>query len=167
MQKVSMLLNRLYSFEKFVCALGFAVMTTLVLLDIGSREIFSTSITWAQKSAVYLMIWLGFMGASLTSANGGHLRPEMADQLWKGKTKTIIQFLEQAVIALFCLGMASIGFEYILESRTLGDVSVFTGLPMWILQLAIPYSFFSMGLRHAAYAIIPALKPVRSPEEYQ
>lgn len=150
------LLNRI---EKRVCSAGFAAMTFLVLFDVFGREVLSKSFPWAQKSAVYLMIWLGFLGASLTSATGGHLRPEIADRLWKGALKTWIGALSQLMTAVFCAGLAAYAWGYVQESKALGDVSVVVGLPMWIVQLAIPYTFASMAVRHFCYAVFPAIRP--------
>jgi TRAP-type C4-dicarboxylate transport system permease small subunit len=161
------ILNFVYQIEKFISAAGFALMTLLVLLDIFSREVLKVSFPWSQKSAVYLMIWLGFVGASLTSAKNAHLRPEIADKLWQGKLKPVGGFLEQLVIATFCLTMAYVSAGYIQESKTMGDHSVVTGIPMWILQLAIPYAFTSMGFRHLIYSLIPSIKPVRTVEDHK
>jgi TRAP-type C4-dicarboxylate transport system permease small subunit len=142
-------------------------MTLLVLLDIIGREVLQTSFPWAQKSAVYLMIWMGFVGACLTSAKGAHLRPEIADKLWRGVGKTLSQFLEQALIATFCGGMAYLAWDYVGESKTMGDLSVVTGTPMWMIQAAIPYTFASMAIRHSFYAFFPGLKPIRSVEDHK
>lgn len=160
-------LDVLFQVEKTICALGFAVMTFFVLLDIFSREVLSISFPWAQKSAVYLMIGLGFIGAALTSSQGKHLRPEIADQLWKGKTKIIVGMIEQLVIASFCLTMAYVGTGYVIESKSMGDVSVVTGIPLWIVQVVIPYAFASMSIRHLIFAFYPKLRPVVSAKDHK
>ena len=111
------------------------------------------------------MIWLGFIGASLTSAKGAHLRPEIADKLWRGVGKKIADALAQLITAAFCLGMAYLAYRYVMESKAMGDVSVVTGIPLWIVQLAIPYTFASMALRHFAYSIMPAIRPITRIED--
>jgi len=148
--------------EVVLAASCFGWMTVLTLTDVLGREVFKTGVVWAQKSAVYLMIWGGFLGSSLTSATGGHLRPELADKLWPKKLRPFIGSLEQALTAAFCLGLFYLATSYVSSSRELGDLNVVTGLPVWVIQLVIPYTFLSMGLRHLAYAIWPKLRPVKT-----
>jgi len=134
-------------------------MALLTLMDVINREAFRLGLPWLQKSAVYLMIWGGFLGAALTTARGAHLRPEVTDRLWPKKTRPLIHSVEEFLTGLFCAAMAVLSISYVMDSKSMGDSNVATGLPIWVIQLVIPYSFASMAIRHLAYAFLPKLRP--------
>jgi len=145
--------------ERWVAGVAMLGISSLVFADIVSRELLSHSLPWAMKSSVYLMIWVGFLGACLTSAKGGHLRPALADKLWPADLQPVYLTLQNAMQAIFCFGACYYSYLYVRESFELGDVEVVVGAPLWLLQLVMPYSFFSLGLRHLIFAGFPALRP--------
>ena len=69
--------------QRILAGICIALLSVLISLDIFGRELFSHGFHWAQKTSVYLMIWAGFLGSSLTNNKGAHLRPEIADKLWR------------------------------------------------------------------------------------
>jgi TRAP-type C4-dicarboxylate transport system permease small subunit len=153
------LLNRLLTFEKLLCAFLMLVIFLLVLLDICSREVLKNSLPWAQKLAVYCMIWAGFIGASLVSAKNAHLRPEIADKLWSkffGEQGLLYFFRAQnLVLCLFCLTLGYYSVLYIQESYEFAEKNIVLDISTWILQLAMPYTFLSMFVRHLYFVINP------------
>ena len=89
------------SIERMMATIFMVAMTLLVIFDVFSREILNQGIPWAQKSAVYLMIWGGFLGAVMISEKAGHLRPEVADALW-GKKQWLFVKIQNIITILFC-----------------------------------------------------------------
>jgi TRAP-type C4-dicarboxylate transport system permease small subunit len=153
------ILNRLLTVEKLVCAFLMMVIFLLVLLDISAREVFKNSLPWAQKLAVYCMIWAGFIGASLVSAKNAHLRPELADKLWSkffGKQgPEYFVRAQNAVLCLFCLTLGYYSLQYIHESYEFAEKNIVLDISTWILQLAMPYTFLSMFVRHLYFVFNP------------
>lgn len=148
------IIDTLTKVEKSLAALFIFLMTIFVIFDIGSREIFETGIPWAQKTAVYLMIWSGFLGAILISHKASHLRPEIADKLWMKKPQLFVR-IQNFVSLTLILILFYYAFSYVSETKEFGDKSVILGVKLWILQLIIPYSLLSMSLRHLYFMIHP------------
>jgi TRAP-type C4-dicarboxylate transport system permease small subunit len=134
------------------------ILTVFVILDVGARELFRTGIPWAQKGAVYMMIWAGFLGAILVAQKVEHLRPEVADKLWTGKLRPIYLRLHNLLVFGFTAAMAYYSWTYVLESREFGDRNVIIDMPMWVLQAIIPYTFFSMSFRYLYFIFSPREK---------
>ncbi len=149
------LINIISYVEKRVAALCMAVMTVLIIFDVLSREIFNKGIPWAQKSAVYLMIWGGFIGAILVAEKAAHLRPEVADKLWGENRKALFIRVQNFVMLIFCGVFLFYSYKYVAESLSFGDKSVVLQVPLWFLQLVIPYTFFSMALRNIYFIFNP------------
>ncbi len=131
----------------------------LVIADVGLREMFGQGITWAQKVAVYLMIWAGFIGGGITNHKGGHLRPELADKLWGEKGANVFHFLRHFITGLFCVIAAYYSVIYIIESYELGDRSPIVDVSLWVVQIVIPLSFILMSVQSISFAFIKDLRP--------
>jgi TRAP-type C4-dicarboxylate transport system permease small subunit len=144
--------------ERLVASILIFFLTTFVVMDVGIREIFKQSLPWAQKGAVYMMIWAGFLGAVLVTQKVEHLRPEIADKIWKGKLKSFYLRANNFLIFLFTLAMTYYSTLYVLESREFADRNVIIDMPMWGLQAIIPYCFFSMSLRYFYFILHPQEK---------
>ena len=149
-------LNILTKVESFIAGFFIALLSGFVIFDVLSREIFNVGHPWAQKSAVYLMIWAGFLGAALVAQKASHLRPEIADKIWGEKRLAILVRVQNIVIILFCAFFMIASISYVMESYEFGDKSVVLRISLWILQLVIPYTFFSIALRSFYYLINPA-----------
>ncbi|HXH76570.1 MAG TPA: TRAP transporter small permease subunit [Bacteriovoracaceae bacterium] len=155
---ISRALDVLTKIEKVIASLFIFVLTVFVILDVGARELFKTGIPWAQKGAVYMMIWAGFIGAILVAHKLEHLRPEVADKFWTGKLKPWYLRIQNFLVFIFCAVMAWYSVVYVIESREFADRNIIIDMPMWILQSVIPYCFFSMSLRYLYYSFSPREK---------
>lgn len=156
---ISKLLKYLLLFEKAIAVFSIGFMSILVIVDIAGREIFSGGIAWAQKMAVYLMIWAGFLGASLTAHKGTHLRPEIADGLWPKKALPLFHRLRHFFTALFSIYFAYHSYLYVYESWELGDTSPVLDLSIWIVQIVIPLTFALIGFKSLIFSIWTDLMP--------
>jgi TRAP-type C4-dicarboxylate transport system permease small subunit len=152
------LCDLLTKIERLIASLLILLLTALVITDVAAREIFKTGLPWAQKGAVYMMIWAGFLGAILIAHKAEHLRPEVADKLWTGKSKIYFLRIQNFLVFLFCGAMTWYSIQYVSESREFADRNIIIDTPMWILQMVIPYSFFSMSLRYLFYTFSPKEK---------
>lgn len=152
----------LHQLEKWIAAFCAACLTLLIITDVITREGFELGLPWAQKAAVYFMIWMGFLGAIMMSHKNEHLRPEFADKIFKGKLSVIVPRLQHLVTAAFTGLLAYSAYVYVLETREFGDMNVILDVAMWKLQLVIPYAFFSMTLRHLYYVYKLPVKTERS-----
>jgi len=146
--------------EKLLGGTAFAVLTILMALDVFSRELGTGGVAWAQKGAIILMIWGGIIGASLTSAKGGHLRPEIADKLWPESMKPFLKVIEHLIVTAFCVLMFYLSLKNVDTNRGMGDIHpVLDGLPIWTIMTIFTYVFASMAFRHFIFAIMPNMRP--------
>ena len=134
-------------------------ITVFVVADIFSREILSFSVVWAQKGAVYLMIWAGFIGSSLATSKGAHLRPEIGDKLWPLKFQPTYHRIRHFVTAIFCFFGGVYGIMYLHESFQMGDTNPVIRMPLWIIQIVIPITFYLSAFKNIVYALVPGLMP--------
>lgn len=146
--------------QRILAGICIAVLSILICLDIFGRELFSHGFHWAQKTSVYLMIWAGFLGSSLTNTKGAHLRPEIADKLWPEQLKSTFHRIRHLVTSIFCFGATYFSLIYVSESREFGDSNPMLGdFPLWIVQLVIPLTFILMGSTSLIFSINEKIAP--------
>jgi TRAP-type C4-dicarboxylate transport system permease small subunit len=155
------LLNRLAYLERTVAGIAILLLAILLLGEVFSREIFGSSLPWAQKLALHLMIYAGCLGVSLASSEGKQLRPELGDLILPKSMRPHIASLREACIAIFCLFYFYLSLSYVQQSREFGDVNVVTHIPLWVVQAILPFVFLSLGFKHSVFAFIPTLRPTK------
>ena len=153
------ILRALFAFEVVVAIAAYAVIAGLMLVDVFLREIIGTSIPGAQRISVYLMILLGFLGIGLAAAKGRHLRPRFADGLVPARFVPLAQRAGACVMCACFLFFGYYGTLFVEQSIEYGDRARNIDLPLWIIQLVVPYAFASIALRYAIFALYPALTP--------
>ena len=153
------LLNFLFTFEAAIAILCYTAIAALIMTDVGLREILGTSIRGAQRISVYLMIMTGFLGLGLAASRGRHLRPRFADGLVPNRFATQIDRLGSFLMTLVFLAFGVIGIEFVQVAYEYEDLARNIKIPMWIIQLVVPYAFFSTAVRYAIYTARPDLKP--------
>jgi TRAP-type C4-dicarboxylate transport system permease small subunit len=130
-----------------VCLLG--AMLVVATLQIFLRNIFGTSLFWGDPLTQKLVLWAGFMGASVATREASNIVIDVLARPLPPRAKAwvgaVTDFFSAVVCA--CLLYASISylhFEYMEKSTTLWD------LPGWTLLLVFPISFGLMTLRFTA-----------------
>ena len=144
--------------EKFLVAAMLSAMILLAFLQILLRNAFSTGVSWADPLVRYLVLWVGFIGASLAGKEGKHITIEVFSRWFAGHTRRYLKAISNLISALICGLLTFAGWTFVQNEAQMGS-TVFLDIPVWILQVIIPVSFALMTLRFgfsafAAFAII-------------
>ena len=135
--------------EKTFLVLALLVMPLLVFVVALDR--WSDSINlgwiWATKLAMFLMIWVGFIGASVATKERRHLAIDVAGRVLTPRGVRVATFFTQAIAAGFCFALATYSYDMVLDSREMGDVEGVLPIPLWIIQAILPFSLVVMGAR--------------------
>ncbi|MBW1893663.1 MAG: TRAP transporter large permease subunit [Deltaproteobacteria bacterium] len=138
-----------YEVEKVIIVLALIVMTIAVLLVAVDRwfEWVNFGWFWLTKLAMFLMIWAGFMGASVATKRREHITIDISSKVLTLKGGKIATFFSQAFSAGFCFYMAKLSYLYMAESFRYGDKEGVFPIPLWIIQLVLPITLSMMGAR--------------------
>ena len=141
-----------FQIEKGLLTVALGLMVLLVFLDLVLRETVSSGIPAAQRVALYLMLWVGFLGASLATRGGKHLSMDLLEKLLPDEARRYWQTAVLLGSSAFCFFLARVGALFVLQNRSYGDPPLYYGIPEWGVQSVIPFSFFVMGGRFLAKA---------------
>lgn len=131
-------------------AFGFLVLTLDVLWGVFSRYVLGQQGRWTEELALYLLVWVSLLGASLAYSEGSHLGVDYLVQ----KLDPAARQLSKVLVELLVLGFSAFvlvrgGVALVSETLASGQVSPALGLRMGYVYLAVPLS----GLCFAVFAL--------------
>ncbi|MDA0345890.1 MAG: TRAP transporter small permease [Verrucomicrobia bacterium] len=144
--------NFLVKFLEVFLITAFAVLTLDVLWGVFSRYILNAQSRWTEELAIYLLIWVSLLGASLTYEEKGHLGVDyFVGKLHPDAQKLAAIFVE--LVVLFFAAFALLYGGWVLVSKTLasGQVVPALGWQKGYLYTAVPISgifFIIFSIEH-------------------
>ncbi len=139
--------------EKIFLVIGVSVMVLVVFFDILLRELFDGGFIWAKELAAFLMIWVGFVGASLAAKENKHIVVGIPEKLFPKKVLPYVSLFASVIIFTVTILIAYLGFNYVSETRELGETSLVLKIPLWIVQIIIPISLVIIAFRFIGIGI--------------
>ena len=124
--------NRMWAnVEKVLIGVAMLAMTALSFMDYLRREIsfFGFEIQGGPNMAVVLMVWVGFLGASLAAMERKHLAVDATERLLSGRAARLAKRFSALAAAGFCWYFADYAIELVDESLTAGAGQ--DALPLW------------------------------------
>lgn len=121
---------------------------------------FPNGFIWAQTVALVMTLWVGFLGASMATRDGKHLKVDAAERLFPERVRPVVGALSDLTAALFCLFLAALAVRYcafwydaLRESG--GEAGRYEALPlpMFAAFAILPITFGTIGLRFVASAV--------------
>lgn len=115
--------------------------------------------SWADKRALFMLLWASFFGASMAAKQGRHLKIDLTRKLCPPRFLKYLNTVSYGVAALFTGSLVFIAGIYMFHedygrfwSRTTpGEI------PDWLLVSAIPIAFTIIALRFGARSVASLL----------
>jgi len=117
--------------EKTFISIALLAMTVLSFTDYLRREMpgFNFEIQGGANMAVVLMVWVGFLGASLATRRRKHLAVDATDKILSPKAARIAKRFTSIIAAGFCWKFVTYATDMVDESLTQGKGQ--DALPLW------------------------------------
>lgn len=130
-----------------VSAIGLLMMTFIVGWQVFGRYVLGSSPSWAEQSALTLMIWFIFLGGAAGVRDGFHIRIIAVENMVSQASRKKMRFVSNAIVGVLGLAMLWWGGELVV--RTWSHVIPSLGIPRGMAYLAIPIA----GLLIALFSI--------------
>jgi C4-dicarboxylate transporter DctQ subunit len=132
--------------EKALVAVMLSLMIVLALLQVLLRNAFATGISWGDPLVRNLVLWVGFIGATMATKEGKHINLDVVSR-WIGEGRL---WLVRALVHFLSVGICAIlvyaALLFVANEARSGAVT-FLDVPMWVPELVIPVTFGLMTLR--------------------
>jgi len=125
-------------------------MIFLAFLQIVLRNFFSTGLDWGDSLLRNLVLWIGFIGATLATKEGKHINIDVVSRWLPSLGKNVITLFIHLFSFIICCLLTYAALKFIkneiqMENRT------FLNIPAWIPEMILPITFslmtFRFGLR--------------------
>lgn len=131
-----------------VSFLGLLLVTLIALggLQIVLRNFFHGGVLWADPLMRHVVLWLGCLGAALATTRARHINIDVFTRMVPEKLKPLRRAVvyTATAVATFVLGIAA--HRLVIDEREFGDIA-FGSVPVWVLMLVLPVSFFLISYR--------------------
>jgi TRAP-type C4-dicarboxylate transport system permease small subunit len=126
--------------ENLIASLALAAMVVLPLAEVGLRRAFGVGIPASGPLVQHLTLWVGLLGAAVAARDRKLLALATASFLPEGPFRTAAHTLVSAVSALLVTLLTWGAVVLVLNEREAGT-SIGAGIPVWVMQLALPVAF--------------------------
>jgi C4-dicarboxylate transporter DctQ subunit len=133
-------------FENVLIVVTLSLMVILSFLQVLLRNFFNTGILWGDIFLRHLVLWVGFVGASLATREKRHIHIDILSRFVPKKWMTLIQTLIDVVSILICIVLAKASYVFLsfeIEANTI----LFENIPAWYFQIILPIGFALIAFR--------------------
>jgi TRAP-type C4-dicarboxylate transport system permease small subunit len=144
----------LNSFFEKLTMLMIIVMVIVVFAQVFWRYVLHNSLSWSEELAIFLFMWVTFLGAEIVLRKGNHIAVDALINTLKGIPKLVLSILIDLVIIVFaCIVLVS-GIQ--LTISTFNQPSAALNISMSWVYAAIPVSM-AMMIMNTSYSCIKKL----------
>jgi len=142
------ILDKIIGFiNQFIAAFGISAGVALAFINVVARYGFNSSLTWASELTIYLFLWSAFFGAAYCFKKDAHIGIDIVLEKISPDSAKILMLVSHTITFIFLFAVAYYGYQYVLFVYDFGEISVDLNIPMWIVYLVIPLSFFFAAYR--------------------
>jgi len=152
MKSIRWLNNFIAKIETIFLITILLTMILLAFLQVILRNFFSTSIFWGDTFLRHLVLWVGFLGASLATKEGRHINIDVLSRILSRTARRISAIIINLFSATVCFFLMRAAITFIKSEKEAGS-TLFKGIPIWIFQIIIAIGFGLIMIRFFIHAL--------------
>ena len=134
--------------EQILIVTFLSFMILIAFLQIILRNLFFTGLSWGDPLLRNLVLWIGFIGATLATREGKHINIDVVSRWLPSLGKNFVALFTHLFSFFICGFLAYAALKFIKNEVQMGN-RTFGGIPAWIPELILPATFILMTLRFA------------------
>ncbi len=127
-----------------VSFLGFMIF--IAFLQIVLRNFFSTGLDWGDPLLRNLVLWIGFIGATLATREGKHINIDVISRWLPAVGKNVVTLVTHLFSFLVCCALTYATLKFLRNEIQMGQ-KAFLDIPAWIPEIILPVTFGLMSFR--------------------
>ncbi|MEL6822045.1 MAG: TRAP transporter small permease [Calditrichota bacterium] len=133
-------------FENGIVIAIVTVMVVLAFSQVVLRNVFQEGFLWGEIFLRHLVLWVGFLGASMATRQNKHIRIDLMKRYTPPGLMKWVATVIDLVTMFICGVLAKAGWEF-LQAEIEYETILFNEVPAWPFQLIIPIGFALIGFR--------------------
>lgn len=144
-----MKINRnIFQFEKWLIVIIFIFMFTITFAQVIARYFFNIGWAWVPEMVVYGLINITLIGASTGVVSGVHIGVDVIVKLFPAKFQFYSKIFADICGIVLYLFMSYLSLLFVLYLLDMGQHSIITGFPIWLMIVFMPCAFFLMAFHY-------------------
>ena len=135
--------------EATFVTLAMAGASVLLFVNVILRYVFLSALSWAEEVTMYLIVWLVFVGGSVTLRMFGHISIDLLPLALSPAGARRLRIFVGAAMVVFFAAFFFYSGEHTLRVMRTGQLTPVLEAPMWLTYLAMPVGSVLMGIRTA------------------
>ena len=136
--------------EQFLLVTFLSFMILIAFLQIILRNFFFTGLDWGDSLLRNLVLWIGFIGATLATKEGKHINIDVVSRWLPSLEKNVVTLIIHFFSFSVCCLLTYAALKFIKNEVQMGH-RTFLNIPIWIPEMILPITFslmtFRFGLR--------------------
>lgn len=127
---------------KILMILSVALMAIVLLIGVLSRYVLPSPIVGTDELAMFLLVWVTFIGASIGIKNNDMVAVTIiVDRL--ARFKKVILILVQILVLAFSITFLIYGYNWVFSDSMLNKSSPALQIPLWIVYTIFPFTMLT------------------------
>ena len=142
------------------------LLSALILVAFSQiilRNLFSTGIAWGDALVRSLVLWTGFIGATIAVREGKHICIDVVSRWLSPKGKRVVAIIINAFSFLICCFLCFAALKFIHNEFQMKGVA-FLGVSSWVSEIILPLTFGIMAFRYL-FHFLKSIQVVRQQEK--
>lgn len=131
-------------FAELSSILSLILMTVLVSVQVVLRYAFGRALPWAEEAAIYLMMWVAFVGSAVALRHAEHISLGLIGEKFTGWASSGLRVVVNLTLLAFVILIAILGCQ--LAILIGGQRSPSLGIDMFWPYMILPVGCFAMGI---------------------
>ena len=144
--------NLIAHMEKWILVFIVMAMVSFAFLQVLLRNIFSEGFLGGDIILRHLVLWVGFIGASLATRENKHINIDVFSRFIKGRKKIFVEILVLLFSALVAYLLLKASISFVMMEKEFGS-TLFGSVQAWYFQVIIPIGFMLILFRFSIQAI--------------
>jgi len=140
--------------ESVILVITLGSMILIAFLQVILRNIFSSGILWGDILLRHLVLWVGFLGASLATKENNHISIDALSRMLNPVWFRRVRIFTNLFSAIICALLVRAAFVFIRDERAAGT-TLFLGIPTWIFMIILLTGFISVSIRFLLKVFFP------------
>jgi TRAP-type C4-dicarboxylate transport system permease small subunit len=138
-----------------ICGALLVGMVLLLFAQVGTRYIFRGSLLWAGEMAVWLFVWVSFLGSVVLFINNKHIIVDVVSNLLPKKVNDILGKINSLIVFAFLAIMFYHSLPVVMSYSKQTATSI--AVSKFFLFTSLTVSFFLM-MAYSAYSFIKKMR---------
>ncbi len=147
--------------EGGLIVLVLTIMVVLAFFQVAMRNLFDEGLLWGDSFLRHLVLWVGFLGASLATREEKHINIDVFTRFITKQWQAIPRIIIHLFSVVVCWYLAEAAMTFVSDEITYKTIA-FGDVPAWYLQIIIPIGFLLMMFRFFILALQNIISLFRS-----